>query len=234
VAKYRRTCWIEGAGPPTRAARCRGGGDTRDGGWDASWGAWRPLSAPPVSWPRTAAVWRASRCRTRSCHWGETRAKPTAMGLGHPCRDEVALAARSATGAEERACGQHVSCEGKAPCHRMMGWSVGMCWANGDAPGPTTSSPPQGQPTAYGCGAGFRTRRQGGMPSLQTRRGPRPAPCETKPTTPLSAHCSPCLGCIIAVVDLLEVSMSCRWWQAVVGRIGFKSRHVLRIRARGT
>src|SRR5215510_3140328 len=37
VAKYRRTCWIKGAGPPTRVALRRRGRDTRDGGWDASW-----------------------------------------------------------------------------------------------------------------------------------------------------------------------------------------------------
>jgi hypothetical protein len=105
---------------------------------------WRSLGAPHVSWPCTAAVWRASRCRARACHWGETRAKPTALGLGHPRRDEVSRLARSATGAEERECSQSVSCEGKAPCHRLMGWSVSGCWAKGYTPWPTTSSPPQG------------------------------------------------------------------------------------------
>jgi hypothetical protein len=83
----------------------------------------------------------------------ETRAKPTAIGLGHPRKDEVALAARSAMGAEERACGQSVSYEGKAPCHRMMGWRVSGCWANGYAPLPTTSSPPQGSQRDAGAAA---------------------------------------------------------------------------------
>jgi hypothetical protein len=65
-------------------------------------GPWAPYPSHGLAQPPSGEHQGAGRDPVT----GETRAKPTVMGLGHPCRDEVALAARSATGAEECACGQ--------------------------------------------------------------------------------------------------------------------------------